>query len=100
MNNKKEILDFLQINHKYIAETYHITKLGLFGSFARDEQTKNSDVDLLIEIEDGTKNIHDLKVSLNNYLSKAFNRSVDLAREKYLKPYAKEAILKDTIYVQ
>jgi len=100
MNNKKEILDFLQINHQYIIEKYHLTKLGLFGSFARDEQTSNSDVDLLIEIEDGTKNIHDLKVSLNNYLSKAFNRSVDLAREKYLKPYAKELILKDTIYVK
>lgn len=100
MNNKKEILDFLQTNHQYIVEKYHITKLGLFGSFARDEQTENSDVDVLIEIEDGTKNIHDMKVSLNQYLSKAFNRSVDLAREKYLKPYAKDLILKDTIYVK
>ncbi len=100
MNNKKEILDFLQINHQHIVEKYHITKLGLFGSFARDEQTSNCDVDLLIEIEDGTKNIHDLKVSLNNYLSKTFNRNVDLIREKYLKPYAKELILKDTIYVK
>jgi len=100
MNTKKEILDFLQINHQYIVEKYHIKKLGLFGSFARDEQTSESDVDVLIEIEDGTKNIHDLKASLNAYLSKAFNRSVDLAREKYLKPYAKEDILKDTIYVK
>lgn len=100
MNNKKEILDFLQTNRQYIVEKYHITKLGLFGSFARDEQNENSDVDVLIEIEDGTKNIHDMKVSLNQYLSKAFNRSVDLAREKYLKPYAKDLILKDTIYVK
>ena len=100
MDTKKEILDFLHINHQYMIDKYHITKLGLFGSFARDEQTNSSDVDLLIEIKDGTKDIHDLKVSLNNYLSKAFNRSVDLAREKYLKPYAKELILKDTIYVK
>lgn len=100
MNNKKEILDFLKINHQHILKTYHLTKLGLFGSFARDEQTKDSDVDLLIEIEDGTENIHDLKVSLNKYLSNAFDRSVDLAREKYLKPYAKELILQDTIYVK
>ncbi len=100
MDNKKEILDFLQNNHQHIIEKYHITKLGLFGSFARDEQTKDSDVDLLIEIEDGIKNIHDLKISLNSYLSKAFDRSVDLAREKYLKPYARKFILKDTIYVK
>lgn len=100
MNTKKEILDFLKQNHLYIVKKFHITKIGLFGSFARDEQTKDSDVDLLIEIEDGVKNIHDLKISLNNYLSLAFDRSVDLAREKYLKPYAKELILKDTIYVK
>jgi len=100
MNTKKEILNFLQKNHTYIVETYQLTKLGLFGSFARDEQTINSDVDVLIEIEEGTKNIHDLKVSLNDYLSTAFNRSVDIAREKYLKSYVKELILKDTIYVK
>jgi len=99
MNNKQEILDFISTNRQYILNNYHLTKIGLFGSFARDEQTKESDVDVLIEIEDGTKDIHDLKVSLNNYLSKAFNRTVDIAREKYLKPYAKEFILKDTIYV-
>jgi len=100
MNTKNEILDFLTINHQYIIDKYHITKLGLFGSFARDEQNKDSDVDLLIEIKEGTKNIHDLKIALNLYLSKAFDRSVDLAREKYLKPHAKEYILKDTIYVR
>ena len=100
MNTKKEIIDFLKINHNYIMDTYHITKIGLFGSFARDEQTKNSDVDVIIEIKEGTKNIYDLKQSLNTYLSQAFGRNVDLAREKYLKPYAKEFILQDIIYVK
>ncbi len=99
MNNKEEILDFLKINHHHIVKTFHLKKLGLFGSFARDEQNERSDVDILIEIEDGTENIHDLKISLNTYLSNAFNRSVDLAREKYLKPYAKKFILKDAIFV-
>ncbi|WP_295004179.1 nucleotidyltransferase family protein [Sulfurimonas sp.] len=99
MNTKQEILDFLKLNHSYIMEKYHITKIGLFGSFARDEQTQDSDVDLLIELEDGITDIYDLKISLNNYLSDAFERSVDLAREKYLKPYVKELILKDAIYV-
>ena len=100
MNSKEEILDFLQINYKDIVHNYHLTKLGIFGSFARDEQREDSDVDVLIEIEEGTPNIHDLKISLNKYLSSSFNRSVDIAREKYLKPYAKEFILKDTIYVK
>ncbi|DAB34791.1 MAG TPA: hypothetical protein CFH82_03490 [Sulfurospirillum sp. UBA12182] len=99
MNTKTEILDFLKQNRKFLSETYHITKIGLFGSFAKDEQKEDSDVDLLIDIEEGTPNIHDLKLSLKKYLSNAFGRNVDLAREKYLKPYAKKYILKDVVYV-
>ena len=99
MDTKKEIIDFLKQNQKILLETYHITRIGLFGSFAREEQEDSSDVDLLINIEEGTKNIHDLKLSLKKYLSNAFGRNVDLAREKYLKPYAKTHILKDALYV-
>lgn len=99
MNTKADIINFLTQNKNYLLGRYHITKIALFGSFARDEQTKNSDVDLLIEIEEGTKDIYDTKESLKKFLSKAFKRDVDIAREKYLKPYAKEHILKDAIYV-
>jgi len=99
MNNRAEILNFLKQNRDFLSDTYHLSKIGLFGSFAREEQKTNSDVDILIDIKDGTKNIHDLKISLKKYLSNTFKRDVDLAREKYLKPYAKKYILKDAIYV-
>lgn len=99
MNTQHEIMNFLQNNRNLLLEKYHVTKIGLFGSFARNEQKENSDVDLLIELEDGIQNIYDLKDSLRQFLSSSFNRSVDIAREKYLKPYAKEQILKDTLYV-
>lgn len=99
MNTRQEIIDFLKQNRKFLLDTYHITKIGLFGSFAREEQKEGSDVDLLIDIKEGTKNIYDLKLSLKKYLSNAFDRDVDLAREKYLKPYAKKYILKDALYV-
>ena len=99
MNTKKEVLDFLKQNRKFLLDNYHITRIGLFGSFAREEQKDGSDVDILIDIQDGTKNIHDLKLSLKKYLSNAFGRNVDLAREKYLKPYATKYILQDALYV-
>ncbi len=98
MNTKKEILAFLQANQTLLKEKYHVSKIGLFGSFARDEATIESDVDIIIELEN-VENVYDVKSSLREYLSQAFGRSVDLAREKYLKPYAKEQILKDTVYV-
>lgn len=99
MNTKKEILEFLAQNRKLLSMEYHISKVGLFGSFSRDEQTSSSDVDLLIELDDSSTNVYDLKLSLNKFLSDAFDRDVDLAREKYLKPYAREQILKETLFV-
>ena len=64
--------------------------IGFFGLFARNEQKGNSDIDLLIELKDATQNIYDLKDSFKQFLSFSLNHSVDISREKYLKPYAKE----------
>jgi len=99
MNTQQEILYFLRHNKALLQKEYHISKIGLFGSFARNEQHSNSDVDILIELDSNAKNIYDLKESLRHFLSSSFGRKVDLAREKYLKPFAKEAILKDTLFV-
>ena len=99
MDTKNDILDFLKQNRMYLSNNYHISKIALFGSFVKNKQNDDSDVDILIDIKDDAKNIHELKLSLKKYLSNAFGRKVDLAREKYLKPYAKKYILKDAIYV-
>ena len=99
MNTQSEILEFLSANKMLLTQQYHIKNIALFGSFARNEQNRESDVDILIELEENTQNIYDLKSSLKLFLSTAFNRSVDIARTKYLKSYAKEQILKDALYV-
>ena len=99
MNTKKEILDFLSENKDELLSKYHLSKIGLFGSFSRGEATKNSDVDIIFDFKENIDDIYSIKVALKAYLSKTFNRSVDLAREKYLNPYAKKQILQDTIYV-
>ena len=99
MDTKDEILDFLKQNRKLLKDRFHITKIGLFGSFARDEQNEESDVDIIIDIESDIKNIYDLKHSLKGYLSNAFGRKVDIAREKYITSYAKKYITKDILYV-
>jgi hypothetical protein len=99
MNTQNEIISFLQHNKTLLQNKYHITKIGIFGSFARNEQNAESDVDILIELENGTENIYDLKNSLKLFLSQSFGRSVDIAREKYLKPFAKEQIMKDALFV-
>jgi predicted nucleotidyltransferase len=99
VQTQAEILDFLYKHKDLLREKYAVKKIALFGSFARNEQKEESDIDLLIELDKSVVNIYELKEDLRHYLSLSFGRSVDLAREKYLKSYAKEAILKDLLYV-
>jgi predicted nucleotidyltransferase len=99
MNTRHEILDFLSSKKAFLQEHFHLSKIALFGSFSRDEAHSKSDIDILIELQEGTENIHDLKNELRAYLSSHLHRKVDIAREKYLKPYVKEHILKDALYV-
>ena len=99
METKQEIIDFLKKEKPFLRKNYFVTKIALFGSFAKDLQTKNSDVDLLIELDSDASNIYDLKNSLRSYLSSSIGRKIDLAREKYLKSYAKKHILKGAIFV-
>ncbi|MEA3492679.1 MAG: nucleotidyltransferase family protein [Campylobacterota bacterium] len=99
MNTKEEILSFLSENKNELLSKFHLSKIGLFGSFSRDEATKDSDIDIIFDFQDNVADIYTLKIELKKYLSQTFNKSVDLAREKYLKPYIKEQILQDAIYV-
>ena len=99
MNTKEEILLFLKSNKLFLTEKFHLTKIGLFGSFARGDQKPNSDIDLLIERAPGAKNIFDSDWELKELLKKQFNRNVDICTEKYIKSYFKPYILKDAIYV-
>lgn len=99
METREDILEFLKANRKFLRNRFHINKIGLFGSFARSEQTAQSDIDLIIELDAPDADVYLLKNSIREFIASRFNRGVDLAREKYLRPYARDAILKETIFV-
>jgi len=99
MDTREEILAFLHQNKSTIFSNYHLSKIGLFGSYARGDADAESDVDIVFDFAQSPEDVYLLKSRLRTYLSSAFGRTVDLAREKYLKPYAKDAILKETLYV-
>ncbi|CAA6823556.1 MAG: Unknown protein [uncultured Sulfurovum sp.] len=99
MNTKQEILTFLQEHKDELLSRFHVSTIGLFGSFSRGEQHASSDVDILVDFDENVTDFYTVKTALKEYLTHAFDRSTDLARKKYLKPYAKEQILKDVIYI-
>jgi predicted nucleotidyltransferase len=99
LTNKQEILHFLKDNKSELFSDYQLTKLGLFGSFARGEETDESDIDLIVEFEPNTENLTEKKHRIKALAEKQFNREVDICREKYIKPYFKSYILQSAVYV-
>jgi len=98
MENDSQILSFLRENKDMFRREYHISKLGLFGSYARGDANEESDIDLLIEF-DGEVDIFETKIMIRELIKAKLNKDVDICREKYLKSYAKEKILSEVIYV-
>ncbi len=98
MLTRNEILDFLQSNKQVFEKRFHCKKIGLFGSFARNEQTEQSDIDLLVEYQTNVADFYENEVELKQYISNHFNRKVDVCAEKWIKPIFKPLVMKDVIY--
>lgn len=95
MLDKDSIVQTLQLQTDLLRQKYHVQKMGLIGSFSRGQQTAKSDIDFIIELDATTSNIFETKAKLRKYLKQIFHRNIDLAHYQYLKPFAKETILKD-----
>ena len=99
MIRRDEILNFLKDKKDELFFDYQLIKIGLFGSFARDEGTDHSDIDLIVEFQPDTQNLSEKKTKIKMLVKDRFGREVDLCREKYIKPYFKSQILQSAIYV-
>ncbi|HDH31285.1 MAG TPA: nucleotidyltransferase [Candidatus Wolfebacteria bacterium] len=93
----KEIREKLNNQLPTLKSKYHVKKMGVFGSFAKGEQSKGSDIDILVEF-DLPIGFFDF-IRLENYLSKTLHIKVDLVSKKALKPAIKKDILKEVTYV-
>ncbi|AEM70596.1 DNA polymerase beta domain protein region [Allomuricauda ruestringensis DSM 13258] len=79
-----------------LKERYPISSMALFGSYARNEQTDTSDVDIMVEF-DGKIGIR--FIDLANEIEKALGLKVDLVSKKGIKEQYLNTILSDLIYV-
>jgi uncharacterized protein len=94
---RDEILSKLRANKADIQKKYPVASLALFGSFARDEQTPESDVDIMVELDKpvGIEFV-DLLIDLESILT---GTKVDLVSKKGIKPRYWSYIKDDLIYV-
>jgi predicted nucleotidyltransferase len=94
---KNEIIDYLKENKDRFAKKYQILKIALFGSYSRDENRDDSDIDIAIEtpLSDYFL-LYDFKEELENI----FHTKVDLIRiREKMNQALKRKILKDGIYL-
>ncbi len=100
MKNKKvytieQIKKILNDNKNYFAEKYFVDQFLLFGSYAKNQQTADSDIDLLVNFTQPI-DMFDF-IDLQDYLSKIFNKKIDLGTSNSLKKFIKDKILQEAI---
>jgi predicted nucleotidyltransferase len=92
--------EYIRLLRKFVSEygaEYGISRIGIFGSVARDQQTEDSDVDILVEAP-----VLDLLslIGIKCQLEEIFGTSVDIVRKtEYMPPLFKTRVEKEVIYV-
>lgn len=93
--DKTNILNYLKEHYSEFKNKYNVEKIGLFGSYARDEASENSDIDIFVKMKPSLFDMVAIKEQIENDL----NRKVDIIREhKNIKPIFLKMIQKDLIY--
>jgi hypothetical protein len=97
MKNIEDIKKILNKNKIQFKKSFNVKEIGIFGSYLKSEQTKKSDLDILVEFE-GPIDFFDY-LELEEYLTSLLGIKVDLVMKKALKPNIGKNILKEVVYV-
>jgi predicted nucleotidyltransferase len=97
MKTLNEIRQVLSLQKQSICEIYRITEIGIFGSYARGDETETSDIDILVDYQTAPTLI--MLVDLKDYLSQLFGIKVDIVTKNGLKPRIRERVLAEVVYI-
>ncbi|HZF70924.1 nucleotidyltransferase family protein [Sulfuricurvum sp.] len=91
-----EILVKLRELKPMLAERYALTKLGIFGSFARNDASEVSDIDVVVEMEGKFRSY----LEVQELLEQSLSHKIDLIRlHDHMRPRFKNRILQEALYV-
>ena len=79
--SKSEIINFIKGEKAFLKENFGVLHIGLFGSYARDQHTKDSDIDFLVEF---SKPSFDYLAGLQIYMEKKLNKKIEIVRKRNL----------------
>ena len=89
---RSEVERILRENKTYLANNYYVKRIGLFGSYVRNEQTESSDIDILVEF---SKPVGFEFFDLKFYLEDLFQKPIDLVTPDALKPLIRDDIMSE-----
>ncbi|MCM8784838.1 MAG: nucleotidyltransferase family protein [Candidatus Omnitrophica bacterium] len=98
MKDFTEIKRIISSHLNEIKERFGIKEFGIFGSYVRGEESQASDLDILVEFEEGKKTF-DNYMELKFYLEDLLNLKVDLVIKSAIKPRLRPYILEEVVYV-
>ncbi len=99
MKDIEKIKKKLEKTIPFLRKKYKVCNMGIFGSYIKGEENKESDLDILIEFESSADfGILDF-VKIENYLTDLLKIKVDLVEKSSLKPRIGKQILKEVINV-
>lgn len=94
---REELFQSLKVFKEANKHTYHISKLGVFGSFAKDKMKDTSDIDIVVCIP--RQDLFDL-IGIKQDLEEKLNYPVDIVSyRETMNPFLKKHIDKEAIYV-
>lgn len=92
----KQIIETIRKLKPELNEKFNVQEIALFGSFARNEENINSDLDILIKLN---KPLGFRFVSLIHFLEKHLKEKVDLVTDKAIKPSMRDQIIEEAIFI-
>lgn len=97
MKKIEEIKNKLSQHKTEVEQKFNVSELGVFGSYVRDEQNKESDVDILVDFKEpiGLFKFMDLE----EFLHKLLGKRIDLVSKKALKPRIGAHVLKEVVFI-
>jgi uncharacterized protein len=95
MMSRYKIEEIIKKHKPILHEKYKVKSIGIFGSYARNQETDKSDIDILVSFQEP---VGWEFVDLKEYLENLLGKQVDLVTEGALKPQLKDAVLKEVVY--
>ncbi|MDA8088983.1 MAG: nucleotidyltransferase family protein [Nitrospiraceae bacterium] len=97
MKELEKIKDILNKHRDELREKYKLAEIGIFGSYIRGEQKKESDLDVLVEFSEPVSLL--ALIGAENYISDLIGRKVDLVPREDIRPELKQVILDEVVYI-